>query len=122
MIKAHVILCYFFPSSSFPFPASVMYNLDEDESQGGIAINLLPLLAEDFQHKGEQWSPPQDKGKKWALQVSAWPTLGWLTASPLLGKTLCHRWCSIQAAFIGLQLSESATWCHIFKDEFCVEP
>ncbi|XP_023659923.1 Fanconi anemia group D2 protein isoform X2 [Paramormyrops kingsleyae] len=49
---------------SFPFPASVMYNLDEDESQGGIAINLLPLLAEDVQHKGEQWSPAQDKGKR----------------------------------------------------------
>uniref|UniRef100_A0A3B3Q1U1 FA complementation group D2 n=1 Tax=Paramormyrops kingsleyae TaxID=1676925 RepID=A0A3B3Q1U1_9TELE len=44
-------------SLSFPFPASVMYNLDEDESQGGIAINLLPLLAEDVQHKGERVSP-----------------------------------------------------------------
>uniref|UniRef100_A0A671Q8N1 FA complementation group D2 n=1 Tax=Sinocyclocheilus anshuiensis TaxID=1608454 RepID=A0A671Q8N1_9TELE len=31
----------------FVFPASVMYNLDEDESQGGIAINLLPLMTQD---------------------------------------------------------------------------
>ncbi|KAF7711634.1 Fanconi anemia group D2 protein isoform X1 [Silurus meridionalis] len=34
-----------------PFTASVMYNLDEDESQGGIAINLLPLMAKDILHK-----------------------------------------------------------------------
>uniref|UniRef100_A0A671QDB9 FA complementation group D2 n=1 Tax=Sinocyclocheilus anshuiensis TaxID=1608454 RepID=A0A671QDB9_9TELE len=33
----------------FVFPASVMYNLDEDESQGGIAINLLPLMTQDQQ-------------------------------------------------------------------------
>uniref|UniRef100_A0A673I040 Fanconi anemia group D2 protein-like n=1 Tax=Sinocyclocheilus rhinocerous TaxID=307959 RepID=A0A673I040_9TELE len=31
----------------FVFPASVMYNLDDDESQGGIAINLLPLMTQD---------------------------------------------------------------------------
>uniref|UniRef100_A0A673APV4 FA complementation group D2 n=1 Tax=Sphaeramia orbicularis TaxID=375764 RepID=A0A673APV4_9TELE len=40
-------------TGSFPLSAKVMYNLDEDESQGGIAINLLPLLASDFQNKGE---------------------------------------------------------------------
>uniref|UniRef100_A0A667XHB4 FA complementation group D2 n=1 Tax=Myripristis murdjan TaxID=586833 RepID=A0A667XHB4_9TELE len=41
-------------SCSFLFPARVMYNLDEDEGQGGIAVNLLPLLARDSQqHKGE---------------------------------------------------------------------
>lgn len=39
---------------SFPFPARAMYNLDEDESQGGIAINLMPLLAKDMQSRGEQ--------------------------------------------------------------------
>ncbi|XP_041638760.1 Fanconi anemia group D2 protein isoform X2 [Cheilinus undulatus] len=39
---------------SFPLPACYMYNLEEDESQGGIAINLLPLLTEDTQNKGEQ--------------------------------------------------------------------
>uniref|UniRef100_A0A8C4HMF3 FA complementation group D2 n=1 Tax=Dicentrarchus labrax TaxID=13489 RepID=A0A8C4HMF3_DICLA len=43
---------------SFPFPANVMYNLDEEESQGGIAINLLPLLANDIQNKGEQRVSP----------------------------------------------------------------
>uniref|UniRef100_A0A3Q0SZZ9 FA complementation group D2 n=1 Tax=Amphilophus citrinellus TaxID=61819 RepID=A0A3Q0SZZ9_AMPCI len=40
-------------SGSFPFPASVAYKLYEDEDQGGIAINLLPLLAKDLQNKGE---------------------------------------------------------------------
>lgn len=40
--------------SSFPFPPRVMYNLDEEESQGGIAINLLPLLAKEVQNKAEQ--------------------------------------------------------------------
>lgn len=39
--------------SSFPFTASPMYNLDEDESQGGIAINLLPLMAKDLLHKAD---------------------------------------------------------------------
>uniref|UniRef100_A0A8C7V2H1 FA complementation group D2 n=1 Tax=Oncorhynchus mykiss TaxID=8022 RepID=A0A8C7V2H1_ONCMY len=38
---------------SFPFPACMMYNLDDEESQGGIAINLLQLLSDDLQHKGE---------------------------------------------------------------------
>lgn len=33
-----------------------MYNLDEEESQGAIAINLMPLLAKDLQNKGEQQS------------------------------------------------------------------
>ncbi|XP_029948588.1 Fanconi anemia group D2 protein isoform X2 [Salarias fasciatus] len=39
---------------SFPFPPRVMYNLDEEETQGGIAINLLPLLAMDVQNKENQ--------------------------------------------------------------------
>lgn len=43
-------------NSSFPFPAHVMYNLDEEESQGGIAINLLPILAKDIYNKTEQQS------------------------------------------------------------------
>uniref|UniRef100_A0A8C7V8H1 FA complementation group D2 n=1 Tax=Oncorhynchus mykiss TaxID=8022 RepID=A0A8C7V8H1_ONCMY len=38
---------------SFPFPACMMYNLDDEESQGGIAINLLQLLSDDLQHKGD---------------------------------------------------------------------
>uniref|UniRef100_A0A8C8LP22 FA complementation group D2 n=1 Tax=Oncorhynchus tshawytscha TaxID=74940 RepID=A0A8C8LP22_ONCTS len=41
---------------SVPFPACMMYNLDDEESQGGIAINLLQLLSDDLQHKGELWS------------------------------------------------------------------
>ncbi|XP_053545393.1 Fanconi anemia group D2 protein [Bombina bombina] len=32
----------------FIFPVKAMYNLDEDESQGSIAINLLPLLSNDI--------------------------------------------------------------------------
>uniref|UniRef100_A0A669E4T5 FA complementation group D2 n=1 Tax=Oreochromis niloticus TaxID=8128 RepID=A0A669E4T5_ORENI len=40
-------------SGSFPFPARAMYKLYEDEDQGGIAINLMPLLAKDIQNKGE---------------------------------------------------------------------
>ncbi|RVE73388.1 hypothetical protein OJAV_G00049030 [Oryzias javanicus] len=41
-------------TGSFLLPTRVMYNLDEDESQGGIAINLLPLLAKDAQSKGDE--------------------------------------------------------------------
>ncbi|XP_053355584.1 Fanconi anemia group D2 protein [Clarias gariepinus] len=40
-------------SGSFPFTASASYNLDEDESQGGIAINLLPLMAKELQYKAD---------------------------------------------------------------------
>ncbi|KAJ7999200.1 hypothetical protein DPEC_G00212960 [Dallia pectoralis] len=43
-------------TGSHPFPACVMYNLDEEDSQVGIAINLLPLLSDDLQHKGALWS------------------------------------------------------------------
>uniref|UniRef100_A0AAZ3QAC5 FA complementation group D2 n=1 Tax=Oncorhynchus tshawytscha TaxID=74940 RepID=A0AAZ3QAC5_ONCTS len=43
---------------SVPFPACMMYNLDDEESQGGIAINLLQLLSDDLQHKGELWMSP----------------------------------------------------------------
>ncbi|XP_061689919.1 Fanconi anemia group D2 protein isoform X2 [Syngnathoides biaculeatus] len=47
-------------SGSFPFPARVMYDLDEDESQGGIAINLMPLLANDMFSRAEQHSRAKD--------------------------------------------------------------
>uniref|UniRef100_A0A3P8TNF8 FA complementation group D2 n=1 Tax=Amphiprion percula TaxID=161767 RepID=A0A3P8TNF8_AMPPE len=36
----------------------VMYKLDEGESQSEIAINLLPLLVQDLQNKGEQRVSP----------------------------------------------------------------
>uniref|UniRef100_A0AAQ5XN72 FA complementation group D2 n=1 Tax=Amphiprion ocellaris TaxID=80972 RepID=A0AAQ5XN72_AMPOC len=42
---------------SFPFPACVMYKLDEGESQSEIVINLLPVLVQDLQNKGERVSP-----------------------------------------------------------------
>ncbi|XP_053725333.1 Fanconi anemia group D2 protein isoform X2 [Synchiropus splendidus] len=51
-------------SGSFPFPAKVMYNLDEDDSQGGIAINLLPLLTRDIQMKAEQQSEKRTEKKR----------------------------------------------------------
>ncbi|XP_049590739.1 Fanconi anemia group D2 protein [Syngnathus scovelli] len=56
-------------SGSFPFPARVMYNLDEDESQGGIAINLMPLLANDMHGKAERHRR-EKKDKKSALCLS----------------------------------------------------
>ncbi|KAK5872378.1 hypothetical protein PBY51_013089 [Eleginops maclovinus] len=49
---------------SFPFKPTVIYNLDDDESQGGIAINLLPLLAGEVQNKGEQKSQTQKALKR----------------------------------------------------------
>uniref|UniRef100_A0A671QBV6 FA complementation group D2 n=1 Tax=Sinocyclocheilus anshuiensis TaxID=1608454 RepID=A0A671QBV6_9TELE len=53
----------------FVFPASVMYNLDEDESQGGIAINLLPLMTQDQQPKTDTTQPAGVK-KERSLRVS----------------------------------------------------
>ncbi|XP_061583100.1 Fanconi anemia group D2 protein isoform X2 [Cololabis saira] len=47
-------------TGSFPFPACAMYKLDGN--QDGIAINLLPLLAEDNQSKGEQQNKNEQKG------------------------------------------------------------
>ncbi|XP_066554205.1 Fanconi anemia group D2 protein isoform X1 [Amia ocellicauda] len=49
---------------TYPLPAKIMYNLDEEESQGGIAVNLLPLLSEDFNHKGGQWSQTGEESKR----------------------------------------------------------
>nr|XP_020463403.1 Fanconi anemia group D2 protein [Monopterus albus] len=51
-------------TGSFPFPACVMYNLDEEESQGSIAVNLLPLLAKDIQNKAEQHSQTKKAHKR----------------------------------------------------------
>ncbi|XP_063797494.1 Fanconi anemia group D2 protein [Pseudophryne corroboree] len=34
------------------FPVKAMYNLEEDESQGAVVINLLPLLSHDIINKG----------------------------------------------------------------------
>lgn len=48
-----LLIIFFVLCSSFPFTASAMYNLDEEESQGGIAINLLPLMAKELPHKSE---------------------------------------------------------------------
>ncbi|XP_070594967.1 Fanconi anemia group D2 protein isoform X2 [Erythrolamprus reginae] len=35
-------------NSTFPFPVKALYGLEDDESQAGIAINLLPLLSQSF--------------------------------------------------------------------------
>ncbi|XP_039629383.1 Fanconi anemia group D2 protein [Polypterus senegalus] len=49
---------------TFPFPPLLMYNLDEDDNEEGIAVNLLPLLAEDILQKSHQWNPPGQSTKK----------------------------------------------------------
>lgn len=36
------------------FPVKAMYNLEDDESQGIVVINLLPLLSHDFANKGAE--------------------------------------------------------------------
>ncbi|CAL8335444.1 unnamed protein product [Lota lota] len=51
-------------TGSLPLPASVVYNLDEEESEGGIAVNLLPLLARELQHRAESWTHKDKKVKK----------------------------------------------------------
>lgn len=54
---------------STPFPAQVMYSLEEQESQDHIAINLLPLLAKEMQHKGEL--PNQTKNThRWVISLN----------------------------------------------------
>ncbi|KAK1796543.1 hypothetical protein P4O66_009579 [Electrophorus voltai] len=52
-------------AGSFPFPASVMYNLDDEESQGGIAINLLPLQTQDVPRRadGRATAAPGNTGR-----------------------------------------------------------
>uniref|UniRef100_A0A8C5SSS3 FA complementation group D2 n=1 Tax=Laticauda laticaudata TaxID=8630 RepID=A0A8C5SSS3_LATLA len=37
-----------FLSSTFPFPVKALYALEDGESEGGIAIKLLPLLSQSF--------------------------------------------------------------------------
>ncbi|KAK0131840.1 Fanconi anemia group D2 protein [Merluccius polli] len=51
-------------TGSYPLPASVLYNLDEEESQEGIAVNLLPLLARELQHRAESWTQREKRVKK----------------------------------------------------------
>ncbi|XP_059186008.1 Fanconi anemia group D2 protein [Centropristis striata] len=51
-------------SGSFPFTPTVMYDLEEEQSQQGIAINLLPLLAKDIQYKVEQKNQTKKANKR----------------------------------------------------------
>ncbi|NXJ74553.1 FACD2 protein, partial [Trogon melanurus] len=46
---------------SFLFPVKSLYNLDEDESQGAIAINLLPLLSQSEFGKDTDGTSHQNK-------------------------------------------------------------
>ncbi|KAE8611738.1 hypothetical protein XENTR_v10012579 [Xenopus tropicalis] len=39
---------------NYIFPVKAMYNLDEDDSQGGIAINILPVLSKDMCSRGAE--------------------------------------------------------------------
>lgn len=55
--------------SPFVFPASVMHNLDEDESQGGIAINLLPLMTQDQHPKTDTTQPAGVKKERSLLNT-----------------------------------------------------
>lgn len=43
-----------------------MYNLGDGENWGAIAVNLLPLLAKELQHRGEQ----QSRGSKTHRQAT----------------------------------------------------
>lgn len=62
--------------SNFPLPARLMYNLGDGENWGAIAVNLLPLLAKEMQHRGEQ----QSQHSKAHRQVDC---------------SSCH-WCSVE--------------------------
>lgn len=46
-----------------------MYSLEEQESQDHIAINMLPLLAKETQHKGELPSQPK-KSHRWVISLN----------------------------------------------------
>nr|XP_025046210.1 Fanconi anemia group D2 protein [Pelodiscus sinensis] len=46
------------------FPVKSLYNLDEDESQGAIVINLLPLLSQKWVGKSVDEMAPGNQGKK----------------------------------------------------------
>uniref|UniRef100_A0A8C5AFA7 FA complementation group D2 n=1 Tax=Gadus morhua TaxID=8049 RepID=A0A8C5AFA7_GADMO len=57
-------------TGSLPLPACVLFNLDEEESEGGIAVNLLPLLAREVQHRAEPWSSKTPKRQVSAVCLS----------------------------------------------------
>uniref|UniRef100_A0A8C3IQG4 Fanconi anemia group D2 protein n=1 Tax=Chrysemys picta bellii TaxID=8478 RepID=A0A8C3IQG4_CHRPI len=46
------------------FPVKSLYNLDEDESQGTIVINLLPLLSQNWLGKSVDENTTRNQGKK----------------------------------------------------------
>ncbi|XP_043406782.1 Fanconi anemia group D2 protein isoform X8 [Chelonia mydas] len=46
------------------FPVKSLYNLDEDESQGTIVINLLPLLSQNWLGKSVDEMATRNQGKK----------------------------------------------------------
>ncbi|TFK03996.1 E3 ubiquitin-protein ligase makorin-1 [Platysternon megacephalum] len=46
------------------FPVKSLYNLDEDESQGTIVINLLPLLSQNWVGKSVDEMATRNQGKK----------------------------------------------------------
>lgn len=61
-----------------------MYNLEEQESQDHIAINLMPLLAKEMQHKGEQPSQTR-KTHRWVILLD----LPRLISSPFWPPAYC---------------------------------
>ncbi|XP_043374346.1 Fanconi anemia group D2 protein isoform X3 [Dermochelys coriacea] len=46
------------------FPVKSLFNLDEDESQGTIVINLLPLLSQNWLGKSDDEMATRNQGKK----------------------------------------------------------
>lgn len=60
-----------------------MYSLEEQESQDHIAINLLPLLAKEMQHKGEQ-PGRTEKTPGWVISLN----LPRLNSNPFFDRLL----------------------------------
>uniref|UniRef100_A0A672LRP3 Fanconi anemia group D2 protein-like n=1 Tax=Sinocyclocheilus grahami TaxID=75366 RepID=A0A672LRP3_SINGR len=71
-------------SGPFVFPASVMYNLDQDESQGGIAINLLALMTQDQQPKTDTTQPAGVKKERCVSPLCDLEEIDALLGCPLI--------------------------------------
>ena len=41
-----------------------MYSMEGEESQGGVAINLLPLINKTEKNKHKHYSPPSKKAER----------------------------------------------------------
>ncbi|KAK2534352.1 Fancd2 [Columba guinea] len=89
---------------SFLFPVKSLYNLDEDESQGAIAINLLPLVAQS--ELGRVADGMSDQSKRYfdtsvCSHPTAKGTVFMCTTLParVLDKKLVREFTSFQYSF-----------------------